>query len=575
MHQSVLYRRLRDTAVARADRPAMTFLRGGEETSWTYEALFSAAEEIGEKIRLRGVEADAPLGLLLQSQEAQVLHYLGALHAGAVPAVLTAPNRKLNLDYYRETMDAVLRRCAFAAVVSDVPGLPIPGRALEPDTLEEAERPAGRDPGERGADGRGAGRAGASLEGSFLQFSSGTTGIKRGVLVRDEAVLAQLDAYAAAVGLAEGDCIVSWLPLYHDMGFIACLNMPLAFGVHTVMIDPVDWVTRPALFLQCASRFQGTHAWHPNFAYQFMADRMRDRELEGVDLSSMRALVNCSEPVTHEAQEAFFGRYRARGLRSGVFKGCYAMAETTFALTHGEPDHPRYLDPDGPLDDVRSPSAAGYVSVGRPLPGVELRVVDPDGLEPLPERRVGEIWVKSPFNFSGYFNDPEATEKAVRDGWYRTGDLGYRAGDAWYVAGRLKDVLIVGGANVFPQDIEDLVSRVEGVRPGRVSAFSAFDRRLQTERVVILAEAGEADVEGGLALRQEIRQRVRSAFDIASFDLRLVPPGWLVKSTAGKMARSANRKKWLAHAQAQVQEQAQGQAQGRTQVQAQAGASGP
>lgn len=537
-----LYRWYLGTADRKADAPAMTFLKGKDDAvvTYTYEELYRRAEGIGARLRSRGVTRAAPLGLLLQSQEDQVLHYLGALSAGAIPAVLTPPNRKLNLEYYRQTMDAVLRRCAFDAVVTDVDGIRLAAAGLAPYSLEEL-------PGD--SDLARVSPPSEPLDGSFLQFSSGTTGIKRGVLVTDAAVKAQLITYAAALGLDEADCILSWLPLYHDMGFIACLNMPLAFGVHTVMLEPIHWVTKPAAYLRAVSRFGATLSWHPNFAYQFMAERVADSELEGVDLSSLRGLVNCSEPVTHESQQAFLERFAPLGLSPDVFKGCYAMAETTFALTHGEPYGPGYLDAEGPLDGTRAPGPAGYVSVGRPLPGVELRVVAPDTLEPLPDRRVGEIWVRSPFNFSGYFNDPEATREAFVEGWYRTGDLGYRAGEDYYVAGRKKDVLIVGGVNVFPQDIEELVSRVDGVHPGRVSAFSSFDPRVQTERVVILAESdesGEADERAAVRLVQAIRQRVLAAFQIANFDVRLVPSGWLIKSTAGKMARSANREKWLA-----------------------------
>jgi acyl-CoA synthetase (AMP-forming)/AMP-acid ligase II len=455
-----------------------------------------------------------------------------------VPAVLTPPNRKLNLAYYQETIDAVLRRCAFDAVISDIEGITLPTRGLSPFDLSELSASAACVPAGRPA-------LEAPLDASFLQFSSGTTGIKRGVLVTDDAVTAQLHAYAAALRLTEDDRILSWLPLYHDMGFIACLNMPLAFGVHAIMMDPIAWVSKPSAWLKAVGTYGATLSWHPNFAYAFMAQRVRESELAGVDLSSLRALVNCSEPVTHESQQAFLERYSSRGLSPSVFKGCYAMAETTFALTHGEPDRADCLDPIGPSDGTRSPSPAGFVSVGQPLPGVELRMVDPATMETVPDRRVGEIWVRSPFNFTGYFNDRESTEKALVDGWYRTGDLGYRSGESLYVAGRLKDVLIVGGVNVFPQDLEDLVSKVDGIQPGRVSAFSVFDPKVQTERIIILAEGSTPDVEAARQATQVIRQQVLAAFQIANFDVRVVPSGWLIKSSAGKMARGANRRKWL------------------------------
>lgn len=539
MRQSALYRWYRETARQQPSAPAMTFVQDGghDAVTYTYERLFDRVVDLGAKLQRVGLDASAPLGLLLQSQEDQVLHYLAALDVGAVPAILTPPNRKLNRQYYEETMTAVLQRCEFQAVVCGIEGIDVPTRALTPFTFEGAAGNASRP--------EGSSQRGEPLDASFMQFSSGTTGIKRGVLVSDDAVIDQLHTYAKALGLSRDDCILSWLPLYHDMGFIACLNMPLAFGVHSVMIDPIDWVTNPLIYLRAVGEYGATVSWHPNFAYAFMAQRVRDRDLPDLDLSSLRALVNCSEPVTHDSQQAFLDRYSGQGLADDVFKGCYAMAETTFALTHGTSDDPAYVDVRGPDAGARSPVGSGYVSVGRPLPGVRLRVVDPQDGRDLPDGSVGEIWTRSPFNFAGYFHDHDATQRAFVDGWYRTGDLGYRRDGAYYVAGRLKDVLIVGGVNVFPQDIEDMVSDLDAVQSGRVSAFSTFDPRVQTERIVILAETLETDETVRRQVGQEIRQRVLSAFQIANFELQLVEPGWLVKSTSGKMARGANRAKWL------------------------------
>ncbi len=532
MREGRLYELFEQAARAREDRAALTFLRAGQPPStYTYGTLFERVAELAEQAGRGRLETSARLGILLRTQEAQAVHYLAALKAGLLPAILTPPNRKLNRAYYAETMAAVVDRCRFSAIVTDV-DLDLTAPALEPFTL----KPIGgsRKPG-------GGSGSPDRFDASFLQFSSGTTGIKRGVLVSDDAVFAQLREYGKTIALSDADVVVSWLPLYHDMGFIACLNMPLAYGTHCVMIDPIDWVTNPSLFLQAVSEYGGTLAWNPNFAYAFIAQRARDNQLDGVRLSSLRGLVNCSEPVTFESQQQFAERFTPLGLRPNVFWGCYAMAETTFALTHGTPDDPDYLDAQGP-DDPAALRGPFQVSVGRPLPNVSLRVVGPDGT--LPDRRIGEIWVKSPFTFSGYFNDPAASREAFSDGWYRTGDLGYRVNDAFYVVGRSKDVMIVSGVNVFPHDIEETVSTVDGVIPGRVSTFSRFDPALQTEKITILAESELADGPARQTVLT-IRQLVLASFQVANFEVHLVPPGWLVKSSSGKMARRANREKWL------------------------------
>jgi acyl-CoA synthetase (AMP-forming)/AMP-acid ligase II len=273
-----------------------------------------------------------------------------------------------------------------------------------------------------------------------------------------------------------------------------------------------------------------------------MAQRVRDSDLDEVDLSSLRGLVNCSEPVTKESQDRFGARFADNGLRSDVFWGCYAMAETTFALTHGRCTDAGYLShhqlPNAATRDEASP----YVSMGQPLPGVKLRVADKRG-RPLPEGRVGELLVKSPFNLEGYYKNSAATADAFVDGWYRTGDLGFQTDTEFYVCGRSKDLLIVGGVNVHPQDVEEMVSLVPGVIPGRVTVISSFDARAQTERIVVLAESTVDNAEQ-MAIVLTIRQRILACFQIANFDVQLVSAGWLIKSSSGKMARGANREKW-------------------------------
>lgn len=534
-----LYRVLAATANARPAAPAFTFLDArGQPSTLTFSELFEAAEDIAGRIVTAGLQRrQGPLGILLARQQDQILHYLGALQAGVVPAILTPPNPKLNRDYYLRTTASVLQRIGLVGLITDVDDLDTSLPCYAPGTLD------GRSP-----HGRAVSVSNAPMpdEASFLQFSSGTTGMKRGVLVTDRAVLAQLESYGSALVLEDDDVIVSWLPLYHDMGFIACLNLPLYRGLHTVMLDPIEWVTRPARFLAAVSNYEGTLAWNPNFAYSFMAQRIRDAEMGGVDLSSLRGLVNCSEPVTHASEQQFLQRFSKHGLRSDVFMGCYAMAETTFALTHGDPAADT-LDPLGPSGVARRPGEEPYVGVGSALPGVELSVRNEKGY-PLGDRVVGEFWVRSPFNFHGYYGDEVATAEVLADDWFRTGDLGYRLGDQFYVTGRRKDVLIVGGVNVFPSDLEETAAEVEGVVPGRTAAFAVFDDRLQTERIVLLAEF-DSHVDDGqhdeTVVVLEIRQRVLASFQIANFHVQLLPPGWLVKSSSGKVARLENRRKWL------------------------------
>jgi acyl-CoA synthetase (AMP-forming)/AMP-acid ligase II len=514
---------------------AFTFILANlEARDYTFGELFERTRAVAGALARHQLDDHALVGILVESQEAQVLHYLAALSLGLVPAILTPPNRKMNYDYYRRNIQAVLGNCGFSAVITSMAEVAMTVPVLEPYTARA-----------RGTISRHV--AVAAPEAAFLQFSSGTTGLKRGVVVSNRAVLSQLTAYGDTIGLTPDDTIVSWLPLYHDMGFIACLNLPLAFGAHAVMMQPMDWVANPAMYLRAVDRYRATLSWNPNFAFAFMADRIREQDLKGLALGSLRGLINCSEPVTHLSQERFRDRFSPYGLRRNVFWGCYAMAETTFAITHGTSADPEYLDFQGPVDAELRSNSRPFVSVGRPLAGVDLKAVSDDG-RTCSDRQVGELWVKSPFNLTGYHNNPEATDLALHDGWYKTGDLGYQLDGQFFVSGRKKDMLIVGGANLYPQDVEDEVAKVAGIKLGRVAAFAAFDERLQTEYLVVLAETGVTGSEG-LRLLTEVRQRVQAAFNISNFVVDLLAPGWLIKSSAGKMARRANREKWLARSE--------------------------
>jgi fatty-acyl-CoA synthase len=487
-----IYDAIRETVARDPNALVFTFLDAGLlGTSYTQERLQAEAATIAAQIASLDPDPAFPIGILFRSQESQVLNYVAALSLGLRPAMLTPPNRKLNRAYYLETMQAILGLCRFSTILTDIPEIgalsaEVSSCPLLPDT-------------------------------AFVQFSSGTTGIKRGVEISHRAALAQIETYARAIELTREDRLVSWLPLYHDMGFMTSLNMALVCGVHSVMMQPADWVSDPGMFCRAISQTRATLAWNPNFAYAFMADRVRASDLTDVDLSSVRGLVNCSEPVTYESQSRFRNRFEPYGLRDGVFWGCYAMAETTFALTHG-------LGED--------------TSVGEPLDGVELTI----------RENTGEIWIKSPFTMSRYYNNPAATADAFQDGMYKSGDLGRSGVGRYYVSGRKKDVLIIAGENYFPDDLESAVSGIPGIHPGRVCAFAQFHSPSQTERAVILAES--SDPSPGLLV--SVRLQVASRFQLAQFDVYFVPPGWLIKSSAGKMARALNHRKWTEQSHASL-----------------------
>jgi acyl-CoA synthetase (AMP-forming)/AMP-acid ligase II len=321
-------------------------------------------------------------------------------------------------------------------------------------------------------------------------------------------------------------------------------------------MSPFHWIRDPKILLHAIDRHNGTLCWLPNFAYNFLATRIRDVDIEGLNLASLRALVNCSEPVYAESHQLFAERFKPYGFREEALTTCYAMAENTFAVTQGGIDAPITLDivdrqrlmedriaiaPNG------NSTAQTLVSCGAPIPGCAVRIVD-DNRNLLPERYVGEIALKSDSMLTGYYKRPEETDAVMQDGWYFTGDMGYVAEGDLYITGRKKDLIIVGGKNVYPQDIENLLNGVRGIHPGRVVAFGVFNDKLGTEDVAIIAEVhtdSDLDADKKSDIVRDVRARVAQNTDVTARYVQLVDPMWLIKTSSGKIARSANREKFL------------------------------
>jgi acyl-CoA synthetase (AMP-forming)/AMP-acid ligase II len=387
---------------------------------------------------------------------------------------------------------------------------------------------------------------------AFLQHSSGTTGLQKGVTLSHRAVLNQLTAYSQTLALTQNDVVVSWLPLYHDMGLIAGFMLPFMAGIPLVLMSPFDWVGHPAMLFRAIDQYQGTLCWLPNFAFNHCARRIRERDLEGITAESMRLFINCSEPVRAASHEMFLERFGPIGVTAEMLGVSYAMAENTFAVTQTAVGKPAGLDVvDGSALAERGEAVTAVdddekavvnVSCGGPIPGTSIRIVNKEG-QPLAERQVGEVAVQSDCMLSGYHNRPDLDPFV--DGWYLTGDRGYVAAGELYVIGRSKDLIINAGKNIYPQDIEAIVNGVPGVHPGRVVVFGVPDEREGTELIVVVAEVGEMESAEEKVLKKAIRQEVARRSMVTAAYVSLVEPRWLLKTSSGKIARSANRDKWL------------------------------
>jgi len=492
--------------------------------------------------------------LILQHGEDLVYSFWGAILHGAIPSIMPFLTEKLSPERYRADLSALISVTKPAAIVT-YPEFEMEVRgALQEDDSVRSVVVSNRIEAQAEIDF-------VSLKGFqrqpddivLLQHSSGTTGLQKGVALSHQAVFNQLNAYGKSLALAENDVIVTWLPLYHDMGLIAGFLMPILSGIPLVLMSPFDWVRAPYKLLQSISKYRGTLTWLPNFAYNFCAQKIRDRHMEGVNLSSLRAVINCSEPVRWESHLSFYERFKEYGVKLEMLQTSYAMAENVFGVTQSrlgslpvveEIDREAFMVERVAKAPFDGRPSMKMMSSGQPLENTKVKVIDNNGNE-LSERVIGEVALKSDCMLTGYYNRPDITEKAFHDGWYLTGDYGYISNGEVFVSGRKKDMIIVGGKNIYPQDLESLTYEVPGVHAGRSVAFGMFDETQGTEEVVIIAEVDSEDVEEQQKIADAIRLHVTKNSAIALRYVKAVGPKWILKTSSGKTARSANKEKFL------------------------------
>jgi acyl-CoA synthetase (AMP-forming)/AMP-acid ligase II len=351
------------------------------------------------------------------------------------------------------------------------------------------------------------------------------------VALSHEATLNQLASYSEAIRLNEGDIIVSWLPLYHDMGLIAGFLLPIVQGIPLVLMSPFDWAKHPALLLRAIHEYEGTLCWLPNFAYNHCARRIRRHDTEDLSLQSMRMFINCSEPVYHQSHQLFLERFAGQGLIPEMFAVSYAMAENTFAVTQTKPGQATTVD-------VIDRNTLAQDNIAQPVPAGK----DAENGNTLEERRVGELSVRSDCMLTEYFRRPDL--QPFQNGWYLTGDKGYIADGDVYVVGRSKDMIINAGKNIFPRDIETIVNQVNGIHAGRSVVFGVPDEREGTELIAVVAEVDTSDLEERKQIARAIRKAIVQQSMVTATYVHLVESKWLIKTSSGKVARAANREKW-------------------------------
>jgi acyl-CoA synthetase (AMP-forming)/AMP-acid ligase II len=529
----------------------------GVSFRWNYKQLLKMADRYSARLKQIGVKKGDVCAIVIRHNSLFYPLYLGIAGIGALPAVLAYPNPRLHHEKFQKGLIGMSERSGLNWIFTEREleriirpliinrgkvnsGLlfPLDWELKESVKLKELEELK---------------QIRNSIDENdpmLLQHSSGTTGLQKPIVLSHKAILEHVGNYGKAIQISSGDVVASWLPLYHDMGLIASFHLSLASGITTIQINPFEWVLAPSILLDVITAEKATLTWLPNFAYNLMADKIKKEEMEKASLESLRMAVNCSETIRAESHEKFYRKFKNYGLHQNTLGTMYAMAETTLSVTQSKPGK-RSAE----ISVDKNALAQGYVNIsdnqakskicvssGKPINECQMKIVN-ERKEVVSGERVGEIIVKSASMFQGYRNYPEKTDEVFdRRGWFYTGDLGFVYDGELYVIGRIKDVIIVAGNNIYPEDIEDRLNKVENVIPGRVIAFGEEDELLGTEQVSVVAETKHDNEIQLKKLRMDIIEAGMS-LNVNINGVYLVPPRWLIKSSSGKPSRRTNKQR--------------------------------
>jgi fatty-acyl-CoA synthase len=545
------------------DRALLRVFVSGRENGLTE---LTGAELLARSLDLALSYCEAPpagvvLLLLPHSTELFLLH-LGLVLIGRLPAILAWPTNRIDPEKYQRNILHQLRNLPAAQLLT----LPRLARNLDPGVpfivtecpINEYERfeslfSMRLDVARVEKQHSPHTKAGAPEEALFLQFSGGTTGDQKCVVVTAPMLVNQLDRLSKALQFNREDGVVSWLPMYHDMGLIACFWLPLWNGASSVQFAASEWLMDPGMLFYLMSKYRATFCWLPNFAFAYLGAQ-KERADRTLNLAHVRAWINCSEPVRERSFYAFTEAFSGLGVRPDQCQASYAMAENVFAVTQTPlgkvPATFSRVSVEGTsLDRTRTSYNLledRYVSSGCRLGDTTIRIRHGNG-DLCGDAAAGAIEIRGESLFCGYWGTGGfQSQSLTADGWYVTGDYGFSHHDDLYVIGRIKDIIIAGGVNVFPEDIEALVHTVKGVYPGRVVAFGVDDHAQGTESLAVVAEMrGEFDGSSAAALEHQIRRLTSSVLGIALRYVRVTPERWIVKSTAGKISRRETRLRFL------------------------------
>jgi len=533
-------------AAAHPERPHIRlYSDDGDGEVITYRALKKGAERVAAGLVRLGFEPGEAVVIMLPTGRDYFLTFFGVLLAGGVPVPIYPSARAAHIEEHLRRHAAIVANCRGAVMVTVAEASPV-ARLLrsQVDSLRHVVTPdeIAAAPGSFAMPALGAGDT------AFLQYTSGSTGDPKGVMLSHANLLANIRVMGEVLEVGPDDVFVSWLPLYHDMGLIGAWLGSLHFAIPLVIMSPLAFLARPRRWLWAMHRYRGTLSAAPNFAYELCLRRISDVDIEGLDLSSWRMAANGAEAVSPETMERFCERFKAHGFQRAAMMPMYGLAENSVGLAFTplgrgplvDRVERRALSELGHAVPARAgdESALAIVACGRPLPGHQVRIVDAGGRE-LPERREGQLQFEGPSSTSGYFRNADATRGLFQEEWLDSGDLAYVAGGEVYITGRVKDVIIKAGRNIYPAEFEEGIGALADIRAGNVAVFGSKDPGGGTERLVVLAETRKRDE----TERAELMGRIDAvATDLAGMppdDIVLAPPNTVLKTSSGKIRRAA------------------------------------
>jgi fatty-acyl-CoA synthase len=556
-----LWERWQAIADKTPEKEAIVHWTAGEEPfRWNYGDLVETANKFSLALKKNGIKRGEVCAIILKHNPMFYPLYMGISGAGALPAVLAYPNPRLHPDKFRQGLLGMSQRSGLDRVLTqkDLEGIIRPFIEMKESTVDELMFPLEWDLDNVSdvtiKDLEVVRNKIQATDAMLLQHSSGTTGLQKPVVLSHKAILDHVAQYGEALKIDENDIVVSWLPLYHDMGLVGAFQIPLASGITSIQIDTFEWILAPVLMFEATHKEKATMCWLPNFAYNLCADKVPDDEMEGFDLSSLRLVINASEPIRSESHKRFLKKFEKYNLNPLSLSTLYGMAEVTLAFSQNPPgqkvneitvDRQKLAQGIVKLADETTEVKRVCVSSGVLIPDTEMKIVRDDRSE-VGENEVGEIVVKSICLFEGYRNYPEKTAECMDDeGWYYSGDYGFVYNGELYVIGRKKDIIIVAGKNIYPEDVEVVLNGISQIIPGRVIAFGEDDELLGTEQISVVAETKLTDPEDLRKLRLDII-RAAMTIDVNIGKVYLVPSRWLIKSSSGKPSRKANKERLIA-----------------------------